>query len=96
MLDLYTAPTSNGHRVARGQVDRLSRTLASVPIRKPMVGGLEATSGFGMRTDPFTDRDKGANRDVLPQRRVTCNCRQRVNAGGRLPLRREQTDDESG
>ena len=40
-------------RVARGQVDRLSRTLAAVPIRKPMTGDLEATSGFGMRTDPF-------------------------------------------
>ena len=40
-------------RVARGQVDRLSRALASVPVRKPMVGELEATSGFGMRADPF-------------------------------------------
>ena len=40
-------------RVARGQVDRLSRTLANVPIRKPMIGELEATSGFGMRADPF-------------------------------------------
>ena len=40
-------------RVARGNVDRLSRTLSAVPIRKPMTGDLEATSGFGMRTDPF-------------------------------------------
>jgi murein DD-endopeptidase MepM/ murein hydrolase activator NlpD len=38
---------------ARGHVDRLTRTLAAVPIRKPMSGDLESTSGFGMRTDPF-------------------------------------------
>ena len=40
-------------RLARGHVDRLSRTLAAVPIRKPMTGELESTSGFGMRADPF-------------------------------------------
>ena len=40
-------------RLARGQVDRLNRTLAAVPIRKPMFGELEATSGFGVRSDPF-------------------------------------------
>jgi len=40
-------------RAARGQVDRLNRTLANVPIRKPMIGELESTSGFGMRADPF-------------------------------------------
>jgi murein DD-endopeptidase MepM/ murein hydrolase activator NlpD len=40
-------------RLARGQVERLNRTLASVPIRKPMTGELESTSGFGMRADPF-------------------------------------------
>jgi murein DD-endopeptidase MepM/ murein hydrolase activator NlpD len=40
-------------RLARGQVDRLNRTLAAVPIRKPMTGELEATSGFGVRSDPF-------------------------------------------
>jgi murein DD-endopeptidase MepM/ murein hydrolase activator NlpD len=40
-------------RVARGQVERLSRALTSVPIRKPMIGDLETSSGFGMRTDPF-------------------------------------------
>ena len=40
-------------QMTRGHVDRLSRTLASVPIRKPMTGELESTSGFGMRNDPF-------------------------------------------
>jgi murein DD-endopeptidase MepM/ murein hydrolase activator NlpD len=40
-------------RQARGHIDRLTRTLAAVPIRKPMSGELESTSGFGMRTDPF-------------------------------------------
>jgi len=40
-------------RLARGHVDRLTKTLAAVPIRKPMTGELESTSGFGMRADPF-------------------------------------------
>jgi murein DD-endopeptidase MepM/ murein hydrolase activator NlpD len=40
-------------RQARGQVERLTKTLSTVPIRKPMNGELESTSGFGMRTDPF-------------------------------------------
>jgi murein DD-endopeptidase MepM/ murein hydrolase activator NlpD len=40
-------------RQARGHIDRLSKTLAAVPIRKPMSGEMESTSGFGMRTDPF-------------------------------------------
>ena len=40
-------------RQARGHIDRLTKTLAAVPIRKPMSGELELTSGFGMRTDPF-------------------------------------------
>jgi murein DD-endopeptidase MepM/ murein hydrolase activator NlpD len=40
-------------KLVRGQVERLTRTLAAVPIRKPMTGELEWTSGFGMRADPF-------------------------------------------
>ena len=39
--------------VARAQVDRLTRTLASVPVRKPVMGEIEVSSGFGMRIDPF-------------------------------------------
>src|SRR4029077_11717182 len=33
-------------KLVRGQVERLTRTLAAVPIRKPMTGELEWTSGF--------------------------------------------------
>jgi murein DD-endopeptidase MepM/ murein hydrolase activator NlpD len=39
--------------VSRAQVDRLSRTLVAVPVRKPIVGEVETTSGFGVRVDPF-------------------------------------------
>ncbi len=42
--------------VARGQMDRLNRTLALVPYRKPVVGEVEFTSGFGVRSDPFLGR----------------------------------------
>jgi murein DD-endopeptidase MepM/ murein hydrolase activator NlpD len=38
---------------ARGQVDRLTRALSSVPVRKPVSGEVDTTSGFGMRVDPF-------------------------------------------
>jgi murein DD-endopeptidase MepM/ murein hydrolase activator NlpD len=40
-------------KLARAQVERLTRTLTVVPIRKPMIGDLELTSGFGVRNDPF-------------------------------------------
>jgi murein DD-endopeptidase MepM/ murein hydrolase activator NlpD len=39
--------------IARGQVDRLTHTLVSVPLRKPVVGELDLSSGFGVRLDPF-------------------------------------------
>ncbi len=42
--------------VTRAEVDRLSRTLALVPYRKPVVGEVEFTSGFGVRSDPFLGR----------------------------------------
>jgi murein DD-endopeptidase MepM/ murein hydrolase activator NlpD len=42
--------------VTRAQVDRLSRTLALVPYRKPVIGEVEFTSGFGVRSDPFLGR----------------------------------------
>ncbi len=43
------------HRIglARAQVDRLNRTLANVPVRKPVNGEIDASSGFGVRIDPF-------------------------------------------
>jgi murein DD-endopeptidase MepM/ murein hydrolase activator NlpD len=42
--------------VTRGQVERLNRTLALVPYRKPVIGEVEFTSGFGVRSDPFLGR----------------------------------------
>lgn len=42
--------------ISRAQVERLNRTLALVPYRKPVVGEVEFTSGFGVRADPFLGR----------------------------------------
>jgi hypothetical protein len=42
--------------LARAQVDKLNRTLAMVPYRKPVVGEVELSSGFGVRNDPFVGR----------------------------------------
>ena len=42
--------------ITRAQVERLNRTLALVPYRKPVIGEVEFTSGFGVRTDPFLGR----------------------------------------
>jgi murein DD-endopeptidase MepM/ murein hydrolase activator NlpD len=43
------------HRVgaARAQVERLNRTLAALPVRTPVLGEPDISSGFGMRIDPF-------------------------------------------
>jgi murein DD-endopeptidase MepM/ murein hydrolase activator NlpD len=46
-LQLYHAA------ITRIEVDRLSRTLASVPVRKPIMGEIDLSSGFGVRVDPF-------------------------------------------
>ena len=42
--------------ITRAQVERLNRTLTLVPYRKPVVGEVEFTSGFGVRSDPFLGR----------------------------------------
>ncbi len=42
--------------LARSQVDLLNRTLVAVPIRKPIPGDIDTTSGFGVRLDPFLRR----------------------------------------
>jgi len=42
--------------VTRFQMERLNRTLALVPYRKPVIGEVEFTSGFGVRSDPFLGR----------------------------------------
>ncbi len=39
--------------LARSQADRLTRTLTSVPVRKPVFGEIDMSSPFGMRMDPF-------------------------------------------
>lgn len=39
--------------VARAQFERLVRTLAAVPVRRPVMGEIELSSSFGMRIDPF-------------------------------------------
>jgi murein DD-endopeptidase MepM/ murein hydrolase activator NlpD len=42
--------------ITRAQVDRLNRTLTLVPYRKPVIGEVELSSGFGVRSDPFLGR----------------------------------------
>jgi len=42
--------------ITRAQMQRLNQTLALVPYRKPVIGEVEFTSGFGVRTDPFLGR----------------------------------------
>jgi murein DD-endopeptidase MepM/ murein hydrolase activator NlpD len=39
--------------IARAHVERLTRSLGSVPVRKPVAGEADLSSGFGMRIDPF-------------------------------------------
>jgi murein DD-endopeptidase MepM/ murein hydrolase activator NlpD len=39
--------------MARAQLERLTRTLSVVPVRKPLMGELDVSSGFGVRVDPF-------------------------------------------
>jgi murein DD-endopeptidase MepM/ murein hydrolase activator NlpD len=43
------------HRVnlARAQLERLTRAISSVPLRRPVMGEPEPASGFGVRMDPF-------------------------------------------
>src|SRR5262245_49620171 len=40
-------------RLGRAQVDQLHRALVTVPVRRPLAGEIDATSGFGVRMDPF-------------------------------------------
>jgi murein DD-endopeptidase MepM/ murein hydrolase activator NlpD len=42
--------------ITRAQIDKLNRTLTLVPYRKPVLGEVEFSSGFGVRTDPFIGR----------------------------------------
>ena len=40
-------------QLARVHMERLSQTLVAVPVRKPLAGDLDTSSGFGVRMDPF-------------------------------------------
>lgn len=46
------------HRIlfARTQLDRLNKTLAIMPIRRPVSGEIDMSSTFGTRIDPFLGR----------------------------------------
>ena len=46
------------HRVTleRLQADQLAHEMAALPIRKPVPGELDTSSGFGVRIDPFLNR----------------------------------------
>ena len=40
-------------RTSGAQLDHLMRTLNDIPVRKPITGEIDMSSGFGMRMDPF-------------------------------------------
>lgn len=42
--------------ISRSQFERLNRALSLVPYRKPVLGEVEFSSGFGVRSDPFLGR----------------------------------------
>ncbi len=42
--------------IARAEINRYRHTLIAVPVRKPLPGDLEVSSGFGVRRDPFLGR----------------------------------------
>ncbi len=42
--------------VTRAEVERLTRTMTAVPVRKPIEGEIDLSSGFGVRPDPFLGR----------------------------------------
>ena len=46
------------HRISlvRAQAERLSKSLATLPIRQPVTGEIDTSSGFGVRIDPFVGR----------------------------------------
>lgn len=39
--------------IARAHLERLTRVLSAVPVRKPIAGEIDLSSGFGVRVDPF-------------------------------------------
>lgn len=43
-------------QLARSNLDRLTRTLTGIPLRRPVSGDMDTSSNFGMRADPFNGR----------------------------------------
>jgi murein DD-endopeptidase MepM/ murein hydrolase activator NlpD len=43
-------------KIARAEIEQLTHSLGSVPLRKPLVGETEIMSPFGVRIDPFLSR----------------------------------------
>ncbi len=43
-------------KIERAEVEQLTRSLVSIPVRKPVLGEGEIVSGFGVRIDPFLSR----------------------------------------
>jgi murein DD-endopeptidase MepM/ murein hydrolase activator NlpD len=43
-------------KIARAEIEQLTRSLVSVPVRKPINGEGDIVSGFGVRIDPFLSR----------------------------------------
>jgi murein DD-endopeptidase MepM/ murein hydrolase activator NlpD len=43
-------------KIARAETEQLTRSLVSIPVRKPVLGDTEIMSGFGVRIDPFLGR----------------------------------------
>ena len=68
--------------ITRAQVERLNRTLALVPYRKPVIGEVEFTSGFGIRSDPFLGRPGDAYRSRFPRRHGRSGARHRERQSG--------------
>jgi len=42
--------------VVRAQIERLAAVVGTVPLRKPVEGEIDMSSGFGVRIDPFVGR----------------------------------------
>ena len=43
-------------KIARAEVEQLSQSLVSLPVRKPIMGETDIVSGFGVRIDPFLSK----------------------------------------
>ncbi|HLH97936.1 MAG TPA: peptidoglycan DD-metalloendopeptidase family protein [Xanthobacteraceae bacterium] len=43
-------------KIARAELEQLSRSLVSLPLHKPITGEPEVVSGFGVRIDPFLSK----------------------------------------